>query len=213
MGLESLKRYLINNKTLVWRFLRNNKDFTICQVPGDALFLGCIVKNHGENNRIVIEPGASVRHCTFCMEGDNNLVYLGRNVKISGCTFYASGAGNEINLGEGTTVTGRTEFIAVEGTKVSLGCDCMLAYGIVIRSGDHHPIYDASGKRLNLAQSVAIGDHVWIGQNACILKGVTLECGCIVGACAVVTKSCMEENTALAGNPAKPIKTGVRWER
>jgi acetyltransferase-like isoleucine patch superfamily enzyme len=51
---------------------------------------------------------------------------------------------------------------------------------------------------------IVIGDDVWIGFNATILKGVTIGKGAIVGAASVVTKD-VEDYTVVAGNPAKPI--------
>jgi acetyltransferase-like isoleucine patch superfamily enzyme len=53
---------------------------------------------------------------------------------------------------------------------------------------------------------VKIGDNVWIGMNAVILKGVTIGDNSIVAAGAVVTKS-VPANTIVAGNPAAVVKT------
>ncbi|MCZ8192279.1 MAG: DapH/DapD/GlmU-related protein, partial [Microcystis sp. LE19-338.1B] len=52
---------------------------------------------------------------------------------------------------------------------------------------------------------VVIEDHVWIGFNVGILKGVTIGKGAIIGAGSVVTKD-VEPFTVVAGNPAKIIK-------
>jgi acetyltransferase-like isoleucine patch superfamily enzyme len=53
---------------------------------------------------------------------------------------------------------------------------------------------------------VKIGDNVWIGMNAVILKGVTIGDNSVVAAGAVVTKS-IAPNTIVAGNPAVVVKT------
>jgi len=52
---------------------------------------------------------------------------------------------------------------------------------------------------------VVIGDDVWIGYGAAILKGVTLGQGVIVGAGAVVTSD-VPPWTVVAGNPARVIR-------
>ncbi len=52
---------------------------------------------------------------------------------------------------------------------------------------------------------VIIGDNVWIGMNAIILKGVTIGDNSIIAAGAVVTKD-VPPNTVVAGNPARFVK-------
>jgi maltose O-acetyltransferase len=54
---------------------------------------------------------------------------------------------------------------------------------------------------------ITIGDDVWIGAHAIILKGVALGDGCVVAAGAVVTKGDYQPGSILAGNPAKVVKT------
>lgn len=53
---------------------------------------------------------------------------------------------------------------------------------------------------------VKIGNHVWIGIRATILKGVTIGDNSVVGAASVVTKD-VEPNTLVAGNPARKIRS------
>lgn len=56
---------------------------------------------------------------------------------------------------------------------------------------------------------VIIKNDVWLGDQAVILSGVTIEDGAIVGAGAVVTKSC-DPYTINVGVPARPIKKRFR---
>ncbi len=52
---------------------------------------------------------------------------------------------------------------------------------------------------------VIIKENVWIGRNCCIMPGVTIGKGCIIGANSVVTHDIPDYSVA-AGTPAKVIK-------
>lgn len=55
------------------------------------------------------------------------------------------------------------------------------------------------------SKQVIIGNDVWIGEGGCILSGVKIGDGSIVGAHAVVTKD-VEPYTIVAGVPARELK-------
>jgi acetyltransferase-like isoleucine patch superfamily enzyme len=98
-------------------------------------------------------------------------------------------------------------------SKALIGADCMFASDIEIRTSDAHSVIDtASGERINLAEDVTIGNHVWIASHSIILKGVNIGENSVVAAGAVVTNSC-PPGSILAGNPARVIKTGITWTR
>ena len=50
-----------------------------------------------------------------------------------------------------------------------------------------------------------IGNDVWVGDNAVIIKGVTIEDGAIIGAGSIVTKD-VAAFSIVAGNPTKLIR-------
>lgn len=54
-------------------------------------------------------------------------------------------------------------------------------------------------------EDTIIGNDVWVGNGAIILRGIKIGDGAVVGAGAVVTKD-VEPYTIVAGCPAKPIK-------
>ncbi|MDX8389877.1 MAG: CatB-related O-acetyltransferase [Mariprofundaceae bacterium] len=53
--------------------------------------------------------------------------------------------------------------------------------------------------------SIKIGHDVWVGANSCIMGGVTIGTGAIIGASAVVTKDVPPYSVA-AGVPAREIR-------
>jgi acetyltransferase-like isoleucine patch superfamily enzyme len=45
-----------------------------------------------------------------------------------------------------------------------------------------------------------------------VLKGAVIPNGCVVAAGSVVTKRFEEENSLIAGTPARVTRTGIEWE-
>jgi len=60
-------------------------------------------------------------------------------------------------------------------------------------------------------KAITIGDDVWIGRNATILKGVIIGNRVVIGADSVVTKDIPDDCIA-AGNPAVVVKKIKRHE-
>ena len=110
--------------------------------------------------------------------------------------------GNHVFLGHGCC-------LAISSS-LRIGNDCLLAGGVHISDYDGHPI-DAARRRANEPapleniRPVTIGDDVWIGNHAMILKGVRIGDRSIVGANAVVTHD-VPSDVVVAGNPARIVK-------
>ena len=75
---------------------------------------------------------------------------------------------------------------------------------------DGHPIFGEHGERINYPDNIIIDDHVWVGQRATILKGVSIGSNSMIGTMSLVTKS-FGCNSMIAGVPAKMIKNGINW--
>lgn len=71
---------------------------------------------------------------------------------------------------------------------------------------DYTPEQGIPGAILGAQGPVEIGNHVYIGMNAIILRGVRIGDHVIIGAGSVVTKDC-EANSVYAGNPARKVCT------
>ncbi|MBL8764879.1 MAG: hypothetical protein JNM07_11480 [Phycisphaerae bacterium] len=107
----------------------------------------------------------------------------------------------EIHIGDGTDAQLYLHVGAAE--RVTIGRKVLIAGRVYISDHDHDwP--DPTMLKLVVAP-VAIGDGCWLGEGSCVLKGVTLGAGCIVGANAVVTRS-FPERCMLVGVPARAIK-------
>ena len=62
-----------------------------------------------------------------------------------------------------------------------------------------------------MTKPIEIGDHVWIGLRAIILKGVKIGNGSVIAAGAVVTRD-VPPYSLVAGVPARVIKENIYWE-
>lgn len=102
-------------------------------------------------------------------------------------------------INEGVTITCASEVHICDGANI--------AREAVIRDYDGHYIEE---KAYRTAKPVYIGKNVWIGYRAMVLKGVTIGEGAIVAANSVVTKD-VPPHCIVAGNPAKVIRTDVKW--
>lgn len=108
-----------------------------------------------------------------------------------------------VSIGPRTYVGRRTEFHC--DVAISIGSDCAISWDVQFIDSDQHELVGGKG-----ALPIVVGDHVWIGQRATILKGVTVHEGAIIAAGALVTKD-VPARSAVAGVPAKVVKTDVVW--
>ncbi len=166
----------------------------------------------GNNNDVTFASGCNVVQTSLFIRGNNNRLIVEKGVEFTGW-FRIMGNNCLIHIGEGTTVS-QASLQAVESDrKILIGKDCMLSVGITIFTSDYHSIIDRdTGRRINHASDVIVKDHVWIGANALLLKGITVGDGSIIGAEAVVTRD-VPANTVVAGNPAKIVSKNVDWSR
>lgn len=83
----------------------------------------------------------------------------------------------------------------------------MVGANAVITDSDWHSINSLDRNTKNPETSpIEIGENVWIGMNAIILKGVKIGKNSVIGANSVVTKD-IPENSIVAGNPARIIRS------
>lgn len=114
----------------------------------------------------------------------------------------------KLQIGDGTYVAADSKLYASES--ISIGANCALAWNLTIIDSDFHQL-SVNGNQRPSSLPIKIGDHVWIGCNVTILKGVTIGDGAVVAAGSVVTRD-IPAGSLAAGNPARVIKEAVKWE-
>ncbi|ADB36783.1 acyltransferase [Spirosoma linguale] len=183
------------------------------RIINKGVFLQVRIDINGNNNIVDIAEGAFLTNMTIYIRGNNNLLRIGAYCKVKGGCVWFEDDNGQVIIGDHTSIESAHLAVTEPGKRITIGEDCMLSAGIDIRTGDSHSILDTeTGKRINYAQDVTIGNHVWIGLNAVLLKGVSIGNNSIISTNAVVTQAIPDHSIA-AGVPAKIIKSNVDWLR
>lgn len=169
----------------------------------------------GDNNSIIIEEKSILYGVKFFIRGNRHKVHIGSECQFTrGSNLWFEDEGCVLEIGMKSTFEDIHIAVTEPGSRVTIGSDCMFAYDIDIRTGDSHSIIDASsGKRVNFAKDVNIGNHVWVAAHSIILKGVSIEENCVIATHSVITKSIDEKGVIVGGNPGEIIKRNINWTR
>ena len=144
-------------------------------------------------------------------------VQLGRGASIYKSTMLDVGPTGRVSLGAYALVHGARIICDAE---IEIGDYALISWNVVLMDTYRMPT-DAGERRRELeqvtlrsprllraevpARPVRIGDNVWIGFDSCVLPGVSIGEGSVVGARSVVTQD-VPPYTVVAGNPARVIR-------
>lgn len=169
----------------------------------------------GKNNTAVVSKGCVLSDVKIRIRGNNNRIVFHDNCVVGeGCSFWMEGNDIRIEIGAGTTFTKSVHFCAQEnGSVIFVDEDCMFSNNIIVRTSDSHPIYDENDVRINPAQNVSIGKHVWIAPNTKIMKGAVIGSGCVIGSDTMVGHQEIPSGSMAVGHPARVVKQKIRWTR
>jgi len=183
------------------------------KIANNGTFVNVDLSIVGNNNFIEIKEGAVLSNVLIVIKGNGHKLIVEENCQIKGGAICFEDNNCVINVGKKTTIESAEIAVTEPNKKIIIGEDCMFSYSIELRTGDSHSIIDnISGKRINEAQDIIIGNHVWIGAHSIILKGVSIGNNSIIGTGSVVTKS-IGDNSIAVGVPAKIVKNDINWKR
>ena len=152
----------------------------------------------------------------ICFVAGNNCILYNQNI-------FESDRGY-IEIGDRVYIGGRTQVIS--RNRIEIGSDVLISWGCTIYDHDAHSVdyrdrvedqvrHLQSWESGNLLKNkdwscvqsapIRIGNHVWLGFDVVVLKGVTIGDGAIIGARSVVTSD-IPPWTIAAGCPARVIK-------
>lgn len=151
--------------------------------------------------------------------GDPSSVSIGAHARIRGELFTFAHAGG-ITIGSWFYLGPGSMIWSSDEGGITIGDRVLVSANVVIHDTDSHPIapkarfeqtkaiFGRGHPKTNpgiRSARVKIGDDVWIGAGAMILKGVSIGDAAVVGAGSVVTKD-VPDRTIVAGNPARVIR-------
>lgn len=139
---------------------------------------------------------------------------MGKNSKLNVEGNFLIGFGSDIRIFDNAKLELGSGYLnafvqIICADSISIGNDVAIARDVIIRDTDAHDILDSKHKK---TKPVKIGNHVWIGTRAIIMKGVTIGDGAIIGAGAIVTKN-IPAKSIVAGVPARVIRENVEWKK
>lgn len=167
---------------------------------------------NGKNNVLFCETGVRLAKSSIIFNGNDSIVYLCSNKNA----YYLALTVNNNSvfyMGRNNYINGLINVTLSEQKHCLIGNDGLFSFGIWMRTADPHLIYSTQNdQRINLSRSIFIGDHVWIGQDAFLLKGTRIDSGSIIGAMSLVAGKQIPHNESWGGNPCKRIKENVFWD-
>lgn len=183
-------------------------------IKNPILFYGRVnIKKHYSSeiniNKGMFKFNSGIRHKEpFCgmLEMQEN-----SKINVNGTFLIYSGAhvivtkGSILNLGSG--YINRNVKIKCF-TRIDIGENVAISENVTIWDSSVHEVIREDYQK---TEPVSIGNHVWIGTNSVILKGVTIGDGAVIAAGSVVNKSIPPKCLA-GGVPAKIIKDGIEWK-
>ena len=116
-----------------------------------------------------------------------------------------------IDIGENVEINDDVHIAAVE--RISIGDNVLIASKVYIADHNHggykgpfqdSPLSTPQSRKI-FTDPIVIEKNVWLGEFVCVLQGVTIGEGSIIGAMSVVTKNIPPHSIAV-GSPAKVIK-------
>ena len=144
--------------------------------------------------------------------GPKVVLQIGRGARVELGRWSWVGHGSKVRCHEGVVSIGAKTVLGQECTisayqHVSIGRECVIADRVMLIDFDHGIVeVDRPIRHQGIyKRDVRVGNNVWIGYGACILRGVTVGDNAVIGTNAVVTKD-VPPNAIVGGVPARIIR-------
>ena len=215
---RNIRRKYIENDKRIKNAGKNNK-IVIVNADGTRKEVksvsGVNVIFSGDNNYIELhKPIKKISLKAHLISNANIIIYPSQSdIKLNILQDGAPSTADRLIIGQNFWTTGVVTFEFCGGANIVIGKDCMFSFGILLRTSDHHTIVQkGTHKVINHNKDIVIGNRVWVGSDAMILKGAVLSDNSVVGTRSIVTGKFEEPNVIVAGIPAKVIKRDIDWD-
>lgn len=139
--------------------------------------------NYERKRRLLVKAGYEIGVGTKIV----GPIYISANVKI----------GDNCWIGKDIEIQGNGI--------VEIGNNCDFGPNVIINTGGHQ-IGDSTRRAGKcITNKIIFKDGCWIGLRSTFINTITIEAGCIIGACSFVNKN-TEPNCLYFGSPAKKIR-------
>lgn len=109
------------------------------------------------------------------------------------------------NISIGDDCFANMNLVILDCTRVTIGNHVLIGPNVGIYTATHPMDIDSRREGLESAFPIEIGNDVWIGAHACILPGVSIGDGAVIGAGSVVTHD-IPAGMLTYGNPCRVIR-------
>lgn len=137
-------------------------------------------------------------------------IMIGDRVEIGARTTVAA-YGKDTIVVIGDDVFMAADCIVAARESISIGRECMIAELVGIRDHDHDPSFPPKSG-VTLSRPIVLGDRVWIGSKASVLRGGSVGDDAVVGAHALVNRDIPARSLAV-GVPAVVVREGIRTDK
>jgi acetyltransferase-like isoleucine patch superfamily enzyme len=152
----------------------------------------------------------------LCFVCPNVQIEIGRRATLRIGRWAWIGHGGEVAIGAKTVIGQDCTISAYQ--HVSIGRECILADRVMLIDFDHGVTEVERPIRLQgiYKRDVRVGNNVWVGYGACVLRGITVGDNSIIGTSAVLTRD-VPANAVVGGVPARLIRMraapeSMRWQ-
>jgi acetyltransferase-like isoleucine patch superfamily enzyme len=162
--------------------------------------------------RLLTPTGWRMRTDGMVFLGPRLQLQVARGARLELGRFVWIGHGSKIRCHEGSVEVGAKTVLGQECTisayqRVRIGEQCVVADRAMFIDFDHNvEDVEAPIRRQGIyKRDVEVGNNVWIGYNAQVLRGVRIGDNAIIGANSVVTRD-IPANAVVAGAPARVVR-------